>query len=74
MNMCSNGMHESVSQFVANLRKAAEKCDFRKLKEVDDPNEEMIKMGLISGLNDASVKQKVLENIQVNNDLSTLHY
>jgi len=55
---------ENVSQFVVALRKAAENCEFEKLKDVIDPSQEMIKMGLIAGLRDLDVKQKVLEKFQ----------
>ena len=41
---------------------------FHKLGEVADPCEEMIKMGLIAGLRDVEMKQKVLKNIQINNN------
>ena len=55
---------ENVSQFVAALRKAAVSCDFACLKTANDPNEVMVKMGLIAGLKDPDIKQKVLESSQ----------
>lgn len=61
---CVQSVDESVSKFVAKLRKQAECCAFAELKHVDDPCEEMVKMGLIAGLRDTDIKRKVLEAFQ----------
>ena len=58
---CVQSVDESVSKFVAKLRKQAECCAFAELKHVDDPCEEMVKMGLIAGLRDTDIKRKFLE-------------
>ena len=57
-------MNESVTDFVARLRKEAIYCQFDKLKDSADPTEEMVKVALVAGLNDAAVTEKVLECMQ----------
>ena len=59
--------NESVTQFLAALRKAAVPCEFIKLKDVQDPTEEMVKLGLISGILDSHIKQKFSNNLKVKN-------
>ena len=61
---CVQSVDESVSKFVAKLRKQAECCAFAELKHVDDPCEEMVKMGWIAGLRDSDNQRKVLEAFQ----------
>ena len=61
--MLSQG-ESSVADFVVNLRVAAKYCKFSELKESVDPNEEMIRMRLVSGLSDSEKKLKLLDYLQ----------
>ena len=60
----SQFVSESVADYVTRLRKESQYCDFAKLKESTDPNEELVLMALVAGLRDPLVKEKVLEKIQ----------
>ena len=61
---------ESVMVFVARLRKELQHCAFENLKACADPTEEMIRMALIAGLRDTTAKEKVLEKLQNNAELT----
>ena len=55
---------EAVADFVLRLRKEAASCEFEKLKESADPTEEMIRVAMVAGLHNSSIKEKVLEKLQ----------
>jgi len=59
------GADIGVTQFVAQLRNAAKDCEFEKLKDNGvDPQEEMVKIALLTGLKNFEVQQRVLEKLQ----------
>ena len=62
-NAISQRPAESVTDFTARLRQAAEHCDFDSLKHATDPTEEMLRVALVAGLHDKVVKQTVLERM-----------
>ena len=59
----SQKTNESVADYIARLRQAAEYCDFDSLKLSKDPTEEMIRVALIAGLQDKSAKRLVLDRL-----------
>ena len=61
---------ERINEFVARLRENAKFCDFDNLKNCISPQEEMIKMAMISGLFNTNNKAKVLERLQ-NSEMKT---
>ena len=56
--------------FVARLRKAVEFYKFDKLRNSDDPTEEMVLVTLIAGLESLIVEEKILEKLQDNDAMS----
>ena len=56
---------ESVTEYLARLRAASRHCEFDSLKECESPEEEMIKLALISGFLNKEHKIKVLEKCQI---------
>ena len=50
------GIGESDDEFLARLREEARCCDFEKLKRVNNPEEELVKIKFISGLRDPEAK------------------
>ena len=56
--------HESVMDYVVRLRRGIEFCEFDKLKECDDPADEMLLVALVAGLKDPDVKDRALNKIQ----------
>ena len=56
--------NENVTEFLTRLNDASKYCEFDSLKTSQSPQEEMIKMGLISGLHNKIYKSKILERMQ----------
>ena len=67
----SQKTNESVADYIARLRQAAQHCNFDSLKVAKDPTEEMIRIALISGLLDKSAKRLVLDRL-LSVDLSVM--
>ena len=53
-----------LTDFVAELREQARYCEFEKFKTSQSPQEEMIRMGLISGIFSVEYKGKLLDHMQ----------
>jgi len=56
--------NEKITEFLARLRKGSMFCEFDKLKNVNSPHEEMIKLALIAGLSNSEIKSRILELMQ----------
>lgn len=52
--------NEKITEFVARLRDQAQYCDFEELKSCISPQEEMVRMALLSGIYENECKSKVL--------------
>ena len=57
----TQGKTETVGEFAARLREQAVRCEFDKLKETNDPAEELVKMQMIAGLSSYEIRKKILE-------------
>ena len=57
-------VEESDDDFLARLREEARYCDFKKLKTVANPEEELAKIKIISGLRDPEAKFTLLDGIK----------
>ena len=55
---------ESNNDLLARLRKEARYCDFEKLKTAANPEEELVKIKLISGLRDPEAKLRLLDGFK----------
>ena len=56
---------ETIMDFTIRLRRAAQYCEFDNLKSKDaEPTEEMMLIGLVAGLHDAKIQERVLDKIQ----------
>ena len=55
---------ESDDDFFARLREEAGYCDFKKLKTAANPEEDLVKTKLISGLRDPVAKIRLLDGIK----------
>jgi len=62
-HQCRQNRDESISDYVARLRKMAQFCEFDKLKVSNDPTEDMILIALVAGLFDSSTQTSVLEKL-----------
>jgi hypothetical protein len=54
---------ETITKFVSSLRELARYCKFEELATAASPIDEMIKMSVVAGLEDVSVKTKLLEKM-----------
>ena len=61
---------ESNSDYLASLREMAKHCEFGKLRTVADTEEYMVRLRFIAGLADVEDKMKVLEQLQLNENLT----
>lgn len=62
--------NETIADYVLRLRKEAQYCQFDLLKTFADPTEEMIRVALVAGLLDPTIKEKVLERLSTNPTMS----
>ena len=58
------GVGESDDDFLARLREEAQYCDLEKLKTAANPEEELVKIKIISGLRDPEAKLRLLDGIK----------